>query len=154
ESRVRWRLTDQGKDLGWLLPGESAATLPSLATVARAESPRPLAVVWAVAEDGAAPMVKYQPYGLGRVVAIEGSGMWRWAYQLPGQKSGDQVYGTLWRNMLRWLVSNAVLLPGQEMALRGDSMTFAPGETVSLTLLTRRDARILAPPALELHSDA
>ena len=156
ETRVRWELTDQGKDLGWLLGSESAVSLPSLATVARAEKPRPLAVVLAVADRGGAssPAVTYQPYGLGRVVVIEGSGMWRWAFPPPGQKTSDRIYGTLWRNLLRWLVSNAPLLPGQDMALRGDSMTYSPEEAVALTLITRRDARIAPPPALELRGGA
>jgi hypothetical protein len=155
ETRVRWQLTDQGRDVGWLLPPEAAAVLPTLATAARAEKPRPLAVVWAVADGGdGSPAVTYQPYGLGRVVVIEGSGMWRWAFLPPAKQEADRVYGSLWRNLLRWLVSNSALLPGQDMAIRGDSATFSPDETVTLSVLTRREAGIKSAPEFELKGDA
>jgi hypothetical protein len=154
ETRLEWSLTDRGRDLGWLLGRETLAALPTLAVTARPEQPRPLAVVLATAKAGdtaSAPAVTYQPYGLGRVVTIEGSGMWRWAFLPPAQRDREQAFGTLWHNLLRWLVSNATLLPGQSMALRTGATTFSPHEAISVTLLTRRETAPTTPPSLELR---
>ena len=160
ESRLQWSLTERGRDLRWLPTSDADALtgLPSLASVAVPDQPRPLSVVLATAHLGgaeaASPMVTYQPFGLGRVVTIEGAGMWRWAFLPPPQKQHDHVYLGLWHNLLRWLVSNAALLPGQTMALRSDKVRFDPAEAATATLLLRADADQGKPPQVELTGDA
>ncbi len=155
ERRIQWNLTDRGKDLGWLAPPESDA-LPPLASISRPSSPRPLTVVLATATDlgkeGENSAVTFQPYGLGRVVTIEGSGMWRWAFLPPHQRSTD-AYEMLWRNLLRWLISNTQLLPGQDMALRSDKFIFSPAEPVMLTLVTRDSSVKKDLPEFELRDE-
>jgi hypothetical protein len=160
ESRFRPSLTDRGRDLRWFPAtgpdpeAEAFGGLPTLATAARPEQPRPLAVVLATAgptSPGAdSPVVTYQPYGTGRVVTIEGSGMWRWAFLPPQQKSQDDVYRGLWHSLLRWLASSATLLPGQTMALRSDKVSFGMGEPATATLLLREDRAGGQVPAVEL----
>jgi len=157
ETRFRIEMSTAGKALQWLAGSEGdieLANLPSLASVARAERPKPLAVVLATAADEhakkqPAPAISYQPVGSGRVVVIEGAGMWRWAF-LPAQyERHDESYGVLWRSLVRWLVSGVGLLPSQEFALRTDKVTFSTDETVTATLLV--DAkRSAAPPPIEL----
>jgi len=87
--------------------------------------------------DASSPVVTYQPYGLGRVVTIEGGGMWRWAFLPPEQKEYEEVYRDLWHSLMRWLASNAALLPGQTLALRTDKVTFGTEEPATATLLVR-----------------
>jgi hypothetical protein len=146
ESRFRVKLTDRGNDLSWLNPGQAAEDdvfnrMPSLATTAPAESPKPLSVVLARSEADAGPaVVTYQSYGTGRVVAVEGSGMWRWAFLSPQYQQHDQVYGSLWQSLLRWLVSSVGLVPGQDLMLRTDKVTYSAGETVAALLLTRDES--------------
>jgi hypothetical protein len=157
ETRFRPSLTEQGRDLHWF-PSQDAgsadafAGLPSLATAAQPEQPRPLAVVLATASTSGAsnPVVTYQPYGTGRVVTIEGSGMWRWAFLPPQQKAHEEVYQALWHSLLRWLASSAVLLPGQKLALRSDRVSFGTGESATATLLLRDDAAGTNVPRVEL----
>ncbi len=80
ETRFHVQLTEAGQALRWLPAGadggDPLADLPSLATVARPESAKALAVVLATGAAGAggeaAPVISYQPVGNGRVVAIEG----------------------------------------------------------------------------------
>jgi hypothetical protein len=161
ETRVKWNLTDRGRDLGWLLGGTSLSGMPTLASAARPDQPRPLAVVLATNAppgEGPAPAVTYQPYGLGRVVTIEGSGMWRWAFLPPGERDRDreQAFGSLWHNLLRWLVSNAPLLPGQSMTLRLDAGSYSPEESIAATLLVRPDSAkgpASGAPTVELSGD-
>jgi hypothetical protein len=146
ETRFRVKLTERGSDLSWLNPGlagedDVLSRLPSLATAAPAERPKPLSVVLAKSEvEPAPPVVTYQSYGTGRVVAIEGSGMWRWAFLSPQYQQHDQAYESLWQSLLRWLVSSVGLVPGQDLALRTDKVTYAAGESVTALLLTRDEA--------------
>ncbi|MEX2216042.1 MAG: vWA domain-containing protein [Phycisphaeraceae bacterium] len=158
ESRVRMKLTDRGQELQW---GGSAAQsslleLPSLASAAQVDASKALAVILATAVGGdgeEAPAVVYQPYGSGRVVVIEGSGMWRWAFLPPAAQGrpSEELYGSLWHSLLRWLVSGVGLLPGQNVLLRTDKVAFSTTESATLTLLMREESA--KPPQVELLAD-
>ncbi|MBN1588268.1 MAG: VWA domain-containing protein [Pirellulales bacterium] len=156
ESRFRVRMSEAGEALRWLSGAEGdieLASLPSLATVARPNRPKPLTVVLATAvgdnTEKPVPLISYQPVGNGRVVVIEGAGMWRWDF-LPAQyKQHDQSYGILWRSLVRWLVSGTGLLPSQDFALRTDKVTFSTAETVTAVLLTSAK-RSAVPPKIKL----
>jgi hypothetical protein len=162
ESRFRVRLTDSGRSLRWLpeaanLEEDVLAQLPSLAASARPEKPKPLTKVLATStgggQDEAIPLVTYRPEGNGRVVVIEGSGMWRWAFLPPQHQHHDQVYGSLWKSLTRWLVANVGLLPSQRLSLRTDSVTFRTTEAAAATLLLR-EAVAGEAPRIALTSDA
>lgn len=161
ESRFRMSLTDRGRDLRWFEPqgqssGDALPYLPTLASSAAAEEPKPLATVLATVSGSSGeemPVVTYQPYGGGRVVVLEGSGMWRWAFLPPAYADHDSTYATLWQSLLRWLVSRAGLLPGQDMALRTDQVTFGTGEQASATLLVRKEVAQGQIPQIELTGD-
>ena len=155
ESRFRVELTESGRAAQWLPDHDGQEVLnqlPSLATVAEAKQPKPLAVVLATSRGDAGdttPVMTYQPVGNGRVVVIEGAGMWRWAFLPPEHRAFDDTYGMLWRSLVRWLVSNAGLLPSQTSALRADKVTFRTDETATATLLVR-DTAAGGPPQVEL----
>lgn len=156
EVRFHVELTDQGRDLRWLPESSNNAdvlsTLPALASAAQVDQSKPLAVVLAtsVAADGKhVPVVVYQPYGAGRVVVLEGAGMWRWAF-LPPEHQQQNVYASLWHSLLRWLISGVNLLPGQKMTLRSDKVTFHAGQSASATLLVREDPSGAQLPKVEL----
>lgn len=157
EARFRMKLTEAGQALRWFGSAGSEvqlAELPSLAATARAQAPGPLAVVLADSVAGPAgertPVITYQPVGSGRVVAVEGAGMWRWAFLPPEQQGHDEVYGYLWRSLIRWLVSNVGLLPSQNMALRTDKVLFNTTETATATLLLRAGRGPESVPQVEL----
>ncbi|QDT41958.1 hypothetical protein Pan241w_20380 [Gimesia alba] len=157
ESRFRMSLTDRGANLNWLVPSAESDQsmlnqLPSLTTHAKPERLKPLAVVLARSQSSAEsdPVVMYQSYGTGRVVTIEGSGMWRWAFLAPQFQKHDEIYGSLWQSLLRWLVSSVGLVPGQDMVLRSEKVRYATDEPVSALLLMREDASGDAVPSVEL----
>ncbi len=161
ESRFRVRWTAPGRALRWL-PGDDAKvpleSLPPLAAVTRPEKRSPLATVLATTvsagEGAATPAIVYQPVGRGRVVVVEGSGMWRWAFLPPQYQDRDDLYGVLWRSLVRWLVSNVGLLPHEEAALRTDKVTFSASEAVAATLLVRRGRGEAEVPDVELTGEA
>lgn len=157
ESRFQVMLTERGKDLQWLpLAGQGTPLdqLPTLASAQKPENPGPLAVVLATGGEAGQPVLTYQPYGSGKVVVIEGAGMWRWAFLPPQQQELDQIYQTLWHNLLRWLVSSADLLPGQKLALRGDKISFGTMEPATATLILREEAAKGQVPKVELINQA
>jgi hypothetical protein len=145
ESRFRVQLTGAGQALRWLPAsgdGESQLPdLPSLATSVRPESAKALAVVLATGVAGASgtanPVMAYQPVGNGRVVVVEGAGMWRWAFLSPEHQKQEEIYGSLWRSLVRWLVANVGLLPSQKLSLRADKLSFNTDENATATLLVR-----------------
>jgi hypothetical protein len=97
------------------------------------------------------PAISCQPYGLGRVVVIEGSGMWRWAFLPPQGQEQDVIYRTLWPSLLRWLAFGEGLLPGQKVALRADKLNFTTVEKATASLRVREGSA--GPPSVELLAD-
>jgi hypothetical protein len=151
ETRFPLGLSDRGRELRWLsdVAGE-AASLPLLATSAVGRT-KPLATVLA-ATPSDLPLWTYSHYGLGRVVMIEGAGMWRWSF-LPNESAArDPVYSTLWHNLLRWLLSGQTLLPGEKLALRSQKVRFSSSEP-AVVLLQAREAEAAGVPAVQLIED-
>jgi hypothetical protein len=145
ESRFRVRMTESGRDLRWLPRADDAASLaelPSLATTAESQ-PKMLAETLAESAPGtggqSTPVVTYAPVGMGRVVVVEGAGMWRWAFLPPVHADRDETYGLLWRSLIRWLVANVELLPTQRLALKLDKTTFTTSETAAAHLLIQEE---------------
>jgi hypothetical protein len=158
QMRFRVEMTDRGKSLNWF--AASAGTdllqqMPSLASANIIQSSKPLAVVlaWAIGQAGQEPAVVYQPYGVGRVVVVEGAGMWRWAFLAPAYQDQDQVYSSLWHSLMRWLSSGQGLSPGQRYSLRGDKVRFADDEPATATLLAREDSTHAQLPLVQLTAD-
>jgi hypothetical protein len=159
EARFRVKLTDRGNDLSWLnsgVPGDDDVfgRMPSLATAAPPERPKPLSVVLAKSEtEPGPPVFTYQSYGTGRVVAVEGSGMWRWAFLSPQYQQHDQVYESMWQSLLRWLVSSVGLVPGQDLVLRTDKVTYTASEPVTALLLSRDESAGSTKMAVDLTDE-
>lgn len=161
ETRFQMQLTDQGRDLGWRLGCEDAERtaglpdLPTLATAAQIARIKPTASVLATASAGEGasswPAISYQPYGFGRVVVIEGAGMWRWAFLPPQSKEQEGVYGTLWHSLLRWLAWSDGLLPGQRLAIRSERLSITTAEVAAASLRVRDSGGMV--PMVELFAD-
>ncbi len=157
EARFHPRLTERGLAADWLSSSgsdaESLGRLPSLAMHSRPSRPSPLSVVLAESgNDNGPPVVTYQPYGTGRVVTVEGAGMWRWAFLAPQHHEQDELYSSLWQSLVRWLVSSVGLAPGQDLLLRTDRVSYRVGESVSIQVLAREDVWPTLPP-LQLYCD-
>jgi hypothetical protein len=161
ETRFQLHLTEEGRSIltlptGQTLPDALLSQLPTLATSSRTQRRNPLSAILAAgpgADGDRAPLVTAQPYGSGRVVVIEGAGMWRWAFLPPQEQQAETVYRSLWQGLLRWLASNTGLLPGQKLALHVDKTTFATTEVASATLLARDDVMKDGGLAVELQED-
>jgi hypothetical protein len=158
ETRFRARWTDEGQALGWL-PGEGdsdpLAAMPSLATTAEPKAKQYVSTILATNSGGgkSVPLVTCRAAGTlgsGRVVAVEGAGMWRWAFLPPQYQQRDELYSSLWRGLIRWLVTNAGMLPSQRLALRAEKSTFNTEENAAVSLLVREDKWTGGTPQIEL----
>lgn len=158
ETRFRMQLTERGSELDWLSSAAGGEAdvfgkLPSLASSAVPDRPKPQSVVLVRGTDEQGPaVVTYQPYGTGRVVAVEGAGMWRWAFLAPQFQEHDQAYSALWQSLLRWLVTGVGLIPGEDLVLRSDRVAYGVNDPVSTTLLIRPEAERRGVPTVELIS--
>lgn len=155
------RLTDAGRSHpGFAFDtGEDAQTvvkkLPSLITATRVEKEKALAVVLARTPDSESgadsrPMatLAYQRFGQGKVMAVVGQGLWRWAFLPPDQEKYRKVYPEFWMQTIRWLISESDFLPGQNIAMRTDKGAYSASETVNLLGFLRGPKT--APPAITL----
>ncbi|UUO04357.1 hypothetical protein M4951_13235 [Blastopirellula sp. J2-11] len=156
ESHFRLALTDMGQSAQWLPEmGQKLELLPSLAVSAKPDDVKPLTTVLATSfgETEAVPLITFRPTGRGRVVVLEGSGMWRWAFLPPEHQQQDAVYAQLWRSLVRWLVSHAGLLPHQQIVLRTDAVTLSSNQPAVATLLLRPGVWE-STPSVQLTSDS
>jgi hypothetical protein len=147
--RFGLEFTEQGRGLQ-LLPRRLLEPLTrstaGLSTEARARDEKDLATVLARAvgpgPDGPAgmPALTVQPYGLGRVIALEGAGMWRLAFSPAGRADQEALYRSLWAGLLRWVVAGGELMPGQRASLRPARASFTTLEPVVLSVVSGPDA--------------
>lgn len=145
EARFRTQVTPHGLDAAVFEPlmrdgGDPLAALPSLATntVPTARAGLPQVLVHSSSTDGtgqAIPVVTYQSYGRGQTIVVEGAGMWRWAFLPPQHAARDTIYPALWQSLVQWIISQQDLMPGQDVAIRSDRVSFMTGEMVTATVL-------------------
>jgi len=90
----------------------------------------------AIANHGMAA-VAYQNAGHGRVFAVLGDGLWRWAL-LPSMLSEyDSVYHLFWTRAVRWLAAGGEFLPGESVSISQSRLAARIGESVTVTATTR-----------------
>ncbi len=145
------RLTDAGRSFPGFHMGNGDAdaalrALPALSSVNQVEKEKALAVVLARIPSSAGregsdmPILAYQRYGQGAVVAVTGEGLWQWAFPSPDIEKYGRVYHNFWTQTVRWLVSGSDFLPGQNVALRADRSAYTVGETATLRGFLREEA--------------
>lgn len=126
------------------------AELPAFDEVAQTVGVKPLAVVLANAETARADApeaisgpgteavaVAYHHYGQGRVVTLNASGLWRWAFREKTLDEAEVVYDRFWDAMLRWLVAASDFSAGNNVSLRTDRRLYADDEPIELLVRTR-----------------
>jgi hypothetical protein len=166
ERRFRLELTERGRMMtlfGALNQGAGAPKveedprvllreLPALVTATRVEKERALAVVLARGKgEGTVSemaVLSFQQYGAGRVLVLEGQGLWRWAFQPPDSPGVTHaVFEGFWSNVIRWLAGSNDFLPSQSMTLRVSKPTFVLDERPLIYVLQRAAPAGPAAPA-------
>lgn len=115
------------------------ATLPPLTMVNQVGSPRTGATVLLNGRPSsggpALPLLAFQRYGGGKAIALTAQDSWLWQMHADIAVE-DQTHETLWRQLLRWLVSG---VPDPVMvALSADRVE--PGDSVAITAVVNDSA--------------
>jgi hypothetical protein len=75
------------------------------------------------------PVVAFQPFGKGKVLALASNTLWKWA---TGREELRVAYGLFWRQALRNLAGKAE--GGQNLGVKWDRAFYRPGEQALLTI--------------------
>jgi hypothetical protein len=108
--------------------------MPPLLSVNHVASVKPGARVMAMLDNPRSeplPAVVAQRYGAGRSLAVLVGDLWRWSLQRP--KGAEDDLGKMWRQNVRWLVSDIPQRLEVGIAARDDG----PSATVDLTIRVR-----------------
>ncbi len=143
-----------------------ALALPNFDQVMRTRGTKPLAMILGVGPKSEADkddqniLLAYQRYGKGRVVAVNATGLWRWAFnQIPGTADkqvdipeGDarDVYTTFWMSFIRWLLATSDLMPGMDVAVEADRRYYSEDDRVTLNVFFRAPPSDSYKPILEI----
>ena len=154
---VRMHVTDEGRrNPAFDFPATPDPNLviqklPTLVSATKVQGEKALSVVLARASgvqtgDREMAVLAYQNYGHGKVVSLVGEGLWRWALLPPDLKDYGGCYNDFWTQLVRWMVNQSDFLPGQDLTLRTDRFSYAPGEIVHLMAFARGENRAGLPP--------
>jgi hypothetical protein len=145
---ARFELTPEGRlnpafAFGGMQPADvTIRELPPMASIARVDREKSLAVVLARTDKEASPqqvaVIAYQRYGKGKAMTISSAGLWRWAFLSEESAQGkDDVFRRFWSQMIRWMNDESDFLPGQDVAFGVDRYTYLLGEKVRFTVRSK-----------------
>jgi hypothetical protein len=83
-------------------------------------------------------LLAYQMFGQGRVLTVNASGLWRWAFREQGETADEFVYDRLWGSLIRWIISGNDFLAGHQGALRPASRSYTDQQPVRFLISTRQ----------------
>ena len=81
--------------------------------------------------------VAHMNVGKGKVLAVLGEGLWRWAFLPSGRREYDTVFQTFWAGAIRWLVGRGEFLPGQSVSMNLSRLAVEPDEPLVISIGTR-----------------
>jgi hypothetical protein len=150
DHQLQVTLTDAGREtpmFEWGVeagPEELLAKLPALDQATITAGEKPLALVLATARGAATAsphsgtaIIAYQRFGQGRVLTLNATGFWRWAFGDPQRADTETVYTGFWLSLMRWLLSGTDFLPGADVALRSAQRTYTAGQRMQFLIATR-----------------
>ena len=146
ELEASWRPTAAGRESPVFELGASddlddvLDRLPSPDRMRSTAGEKPLAVVLATSDgsrDRRTIAMAYQRYGQGKVLQLNASGLWRWAFRERGKAEDEHVYAQFWSAILRWMLSGADFLPGEDVSLRSERRVYADDQKMRFLILTR-----------------
>ncbi|RPJ48062.1 MAG: hypothetical protein EHM19_02375 [Candidatus Latescibacterota bacterium] len=134
------RLTEEGKRhpmlrLGGIVPTveEAWKEIPPLVGWNRIGPLRPGSSLLAShpeAEIGGreGAVIAFRATGKGRVLLVDGGGIWRWGFRERGDVETGTLYDRFWSNAVRWLVAREGF---RNVTVKPDAMTYDRGEPVT-----------------------
>jgi len=104
----------------------------------------------AAANQDGPVLIAYQRYGLGKVLSLNASGLWRWAFREIGQEESEAVYSRFWVSLLQWLLAGSQFLPGADVALTSTRRYYSSEQPMQFLISTRNLDSTIYKPQLEI----
>jgi hypothetical protein len=153
---VKLRVTEAGRDNPVFDLGASGSLdelmdrLPALDQASVTLGEKPLAVILASASSSAEgpALLAYQRYGQGKVMSLNASGLWRWAFRENGQDESEAAYQRFWVSLLQWLLSGSQFLPGADVSLTSTRRYYTSDQPMQFLIATRNMDRAAYQPKL------
>lgn len=152
---VKLRVTEAGRDNPVFDLGTSGSLddlmdrLPALDQASVTLGEKPLAVVLASSSSSDGPaLLAYQRYGQGKVMSLNASGLWRWAFRENGQDESEAAYQRFWVSLLQWLLSGSQFLPGADVSLTSARRYYSSEQPMQFLISTRNLDRAAYQPKL------
>jgi hypothetical protein len=152
--QARFQPTDAGRESPVFDLGAAGALdpllarLPALDQAAITLGEKPLAVPLATAGADGPVLVAYQRYGQGRVLSLNASGLWRWAFGGAGQAESEAAYHRFWVATLQWLLAGNQFLPGADVSLTSARRQYTSEQPLQFFIGTRNLDRVAYQPRL------
>lgn len=156
--QARFQPTDAGRESPVFDLGAAGALDPLLARLpafdqaALTLGEKPLAVPLATAGADGPVLVAYQRYGQGRVLSLNASGLWRWAFGGAEQAESEAAYHRFWVAMLQWLLAGNQFLPGADVSLTSARRQYTSEQPLQFFIGTRNLDRVAYQPKLIIES--
>lgn len=156
-SQVRFHATEAGRDCPVFDLGAAGALddllnrLPALDQAGVTYGEKPLAVALATAGSDGPVLAAHQRYGQGRVLSLNVSGLWRWAFGDAEQVESEQAYHRFWLGLLQWLLGGNQFLPGADASLTSSRRHYTSEQPLQFLITTRNLDRATYQPRLVIH---
>ncbi|MCP4347507.1 MAG: VWA domain-containing protein [Desulfobacterales bacterium] len=150
EEQINIKITDQGMTTPVFEIGANfgagindlISRMPKLDQAISTRGEKPLAVVLASSESAQdnsqdSILMAFQRFGQGKVVTLNMTGIWRWAFR---EKSGEQeeyLFNRFWISLLRWMLSDTDFLPGADVSLRSGRRYYTDKQRIQFQIMTR-----------------
>lgn len=158
--QARFQPTDAGRESPVFDLGAAGALDPLLARLPAFDQAavtlgeKPLAVPLATAGNDGPVLVAYQRYGQGRVLSLNASGLWRWAFGGAEQMESEAAYHRFWVATLQWLLAGNQFLPGADVSLASGRRQYTSEQPLQFFVGTRNLNRAAFQPRLIIESPA
>lgn len=116
--------------------------MPEIDQAVSTQGEKPLAVVLAASEAGQnngqnSILMAFQRYGQGKVVTLNMTGIWRWAFRKKTSDQEEYIYNQFWISLMRWMLSDTDFLPGSDISLRSARRYYTDKQRIQFQIMTR-----------------
>lgn len=98
-------------------------------------------------------LMAFQRYGQGKVVTLNMTGIWRWAFREKTTEEEEYIYNRFWMSLLRWLLSDTDFLPGSDVSLRSTRRYYTDKQRIQFQIMTRGIDPEFYKPRLMISGD-
>jgi hypothetical protein len=105
-----------------------------------------------IGDENTSPVIlATQLYGQGRVLTVNASGLWRWAFRVKGKEEDEAIFDRFWMGLLRWILSSGEFQAGRDVAIRSDRRLYTDEQPLRFLVRTRGAGRASFRPRIAIR---